>query len=378
MHERAEKRTPTPTSADVDVADAPDRDPGLTRKQTIPPASAGDAVHAPRIVSADAAPVELWRHLWENSTQATFSESPWWAQIWSEYSGGAMAPEPALITFDDGSRAVLPLTRQTHHRVLTRYLLAPAGTYGGWLSDDLLDERRARLLAEWLLAERAPLWWRPNPFDPLTDSLRALATDSRDDVTHVMPLPEGAESQLRHRGHRMAVNKARRAGLTVRRATDEQDWQRYLAVYDDTVRRWGEGGMVYRPELFERLRVVGGKRVELWLVETAEGQTVAGAINLLGHRHVAGWHMVSLKEYHPARPTNLLVHDCVVDAAKRGYAWFDMHPSGGLEGVAAFKEHCGGVTRPSPVVVIGPDPAARAAEHVLGALGRARRLGSSA
>jgi len=342
--------------------------------EALEPSAAPGGEPTLRIVSVDAAPVELWRRLWVDSARATFSESPWWAQIWSEYSGGAMAPEPALVAFDDGTTAVVPLTRQTHHRVLARYLLAPAGTYGGWLSDDLLDERHARLLAEWLLSERVPLWWRPNPFDPVTDSLHALATDSRDDVTHVVPLPEGAESQLRHRGHRMAVNKARRAGLTARRTTDERDWQRYLAVYDDTVRRWGEGGLVYRRELFDRLRVVGGERVELWLVETAEGKAVAGAINLLGHRHVAGWHMVSLKDYHPAKPTNLLVHDCVVDAAERGFAWFDMHPSGGLDGVTAFKENCGGVARPSPVMVVGPDQAARAAERVLDALGRARRL----
>jgi hypothetical protein len=49
---------------------------------------------------------------------------------------------------------------------------------------------------------------------------------------------------------------------------------------------------------------------------------------------------------------NLLLHDVIRDACERGFRWFDFNPSGGHEGVAAFKRSFGAECRPAPVVTI--------------------------
>ena len=109
-----------------------------------------------------------WDALWAACPYATYFHSRAWSEDWSAYTAGSLVPAPVLVTFNDGRRALLPITRQLRRRGLAvRYLLSPAGTYGGWLADQPLEAAHAELLTAWLLRKRVPLWWRVNPFDPL-------------------------------------------------------------------------------------------------------------------------------------------------------------------------------------------------------------------
>jgi CelD/BcsL family acetyltransferase involved in cellulose biosynthesis len=299
-----------------------------------------------------ATPTE-WDAAFEACPHATASHSRGWAEDWSQYTHGMMRPAPLLLRLDDGSRLVIPLTRKRrHHGLASQYLSAPAGTYGGWISADPLEEPRARAVAEWLLEHRSPLWWRLNPFDPHAAALEALATQPEE--THAVHLEAGFSSACERatHGHRCAVRKAQRNGLTVRRAASAADWEAYYAVYLDTLRRWGEqASSRYEPLLFDLLRRRGAPAVELWLAALESGEIIAGGLALYAPHHVMYWHAAARAEHFALRPANLLVHEMMLDACARGLEWFDLNPSGGHAGVRTFKERLGAVALPASVVI---------------------------
>jgi hypothetical protein len=307
----------------------------------------------PAITEVCAATAVEWDEMWAACPYATYSQSRAWSEDWATYTGGSLQPRPMLARFDDGHRVLLPLTRQRRRSRLTmRHLLSPAGTYGGWLTGEPLTPLHAEVLTEWLLAKRAPLWWRVNPFDPLAAVPMARATEP--DETHIVRLERGLEAQMSHRGHREAVRKAQRAGLTVRKGAGAGDWETYYSIYLTTLERWGPNASSnYGAALFELLRRRGAPGIDLWLVELEDGTAVSGSINLCGPRHLAGWHMASLSDYFRLKPTNLLINEMIQDAVDRSFSWFDMHPSGGHEGVTRFKENCGGEPLKCPVIVAG-------------------------
>ena len=305
------------------------------------------------IIDVRAATAAEWDETWAACSYATYSQSRAWAEDWGTYTRGLMKPSPLLARFTDGRQVLLPLTRQRRRSRLTmRHLSSPAGTYGGWLTTEPLTPAHAEILTEWLLAERVPLWWRVNPFDPLAAVPMARATEP--DETHIVRLERGLEAQMSHHGYREAVRKAQRAGLTTRKGAGPDDWETYYSIYLSTLERWGPtAGSVYGSALFELLRGRGAPGIDLWLVELEDGTVVSGAVNLCGPRHVAGWHMASLSEYFPLNPTKLLVNAMIEDAIERSFSWFDLHPSGGHEGVTRFKENCGGEPLKCPVIVAG-------------------------
>ena len=310
------------------------------------------------------ATAEEWDAQWRACPYATYYQSRAWSEDWAAYTHGWMKPEPMLLTFDDDRRALLPLIG-TGRRPVRRYLMAPAGTYGGWLSADPLEPIHAEALVKWLLHERRPLWWRVNPFDPLVAVAARRATVP--DVTHVVALDGYDEG--RHKSHSSAVRRARRLGLRVRPARGADDWQAYYEIYAAALQRWGDDATSrYGPQLFELLRRRQG--VELWVVEHPDGAIISGAIGLYTSSHVAVWHMATLAAHYQSRPTSLLEADLIVDARQRGLVWYDMCPSGGHHGVAEFKEHLGGRPLACPVVVTDALPA-----KVVGAI---RRVGVAA
>ena len=335
-----------------------------------PSATAGTAVK-PTISDMRAATAAEWDAAYESCPYATYSQSRAWSEDWATYTHGSMKPGPLLARFDDGHRALLPLTRQRRRSRLTmRHLMSPAGTYGGWLTDEPLTPLHAEVLTDWLLTERVPLWWRVNPFDPLAAVPMPRATEP--DETHIVRLERGLEAQMSHHGHREAVSKARRAGLTVRRAAGADDWQTYYSIYLSNLERWGaDASSNYGAALFDLLRLRGAPGIDLWLVELEDGTIVSGSINLCGPHHVAGWHMASLSDYFRLKPTNLLVNEMIKDAIERSFTWFDMHPSGGHEGATRFKENCGGERLECPVIIAG-EPAGAGRGLVADAMRRLR------
>lgn len=298
------------------------------------------------------APSESWDRAWASCAYSTYFHSREWAEIWREYTSGKSEAAARLVTFSDGRTAVLPMSCEHRSRGLPRrYMSSPAGTFGGWISEDELGDVHRAELARYLAREVRDLVWRVNPYDEV-DYL-GIVERLRTDETQALELAVGFEAVLKGwtKGHRSAANKARREGVKVSLAHTSDDWRVFQAIYADSVRRWGDrASSVYTPHLFDVLRRRQGPALRLWLAHR-DGTAIAGAICLYSPNHVAYWLGGATESQLSHRPVHLLLQEAIADACAEGRRWFDFNPSGGHQGVDAFKKGFGTVRLASPVIV---------------------------
>jgi hypothetical protein len=316
------------------------------------------------ISSARKATDEEWDAIWNRCEYSVYFHSREWAVIWAYYTRGYLRPDPWLIEFSDKTKALLPfscyLERLTDAGVKympseaprgckKNFMSSPAGTYGGWISGDDISREHAELLVE-LLAEKFPdTFIRVNPYNEV---MLASGLNGVHDDTEVLDLTRGYHLIYKGwtKGHRSAAQKASREGITVRLGTSIDDWREYSEIYGASLERWGDKATSrYGWKLFEEIYKTNSSRVKLWLA-CKDGLAVAGALICYSKRHAVYWHGAALDEYFNLRPVNLLIQEAIRDACENGYRWFDFNPSGGHEGVRAFKRSFG--TRPLPCPII--------------------------
>ncbi|MDJ0848133.1 MAG: GNAT family N-acetyltransferase [Myxococcota bacterium] len=297
-----------------------------------------------------------WQTHWEGCAHATFFQGPEWAEVWEEYSEGALLPAAREVEFDDGARAVLPFSVEPRLAGLVHvHHASPAGTHGGWISREALSDRHAERLDAWLARRPRDLRWRVSPFTPnasTTARSPSSAAGAVAETTQALRLDGGFEAALaRWRpAARRGVRRAEQAGVRVTPAESLADWRSYYAVYLDSLERWGErASSRYDWRLFESLFRRGSRHVVLWLARV-EGEVAAGALCLYAPHHVAYWHGATARRHFETRAAQLLFHEAVRDACARGLRWFDFNPSGGHAGVARFKRGFGAEDLPAPML----------------------------
>jgi hypothetical protein len=300
------------------------------------------------VTSVRAAATAEWRAAFAGSEDATFFHGPAWAELWAEYTGGAVVPSPRLVEFADGRAAVIGATRTpTRMPFVKRDELSPEGNCGGWVSRDVLgDEHRRRLVA--IVLESPSLIWRIGPRD---GELHGLAPpDARSEMTHMIDLTVGVAAARRQwrKGARHAARRALRSGVRVREARSTADWRAFGNVYRRCADGWANPLGVYRPELFDILARSEADGVRLWLAEV-DGTPTAGAI-LLGHRDYTTWWLGASLRSDPPGAMNALQWELLEALAGEGCGVYDLNGSAGLAGVVSFKEHIGAA--PAPVLAI--------------------------
>jgi len=285
---------------------------------------------------------EEWDYIWKQCDYSTYFHSREWAEIWNEYSKGKMRPDPQIVIFNDGKRAILPLSYQKNLKGLVkRYFSSPAGTFGGWISADDLDKNHGILLAEVLTKKHNNLIWRMNPYDKLV--FESGVRFSKYDETHSLNLEGGFDALYKQwtKGHASAARKAHKAGIAIKIAENLDDWKEYYRAYQDSLRRWGnDASSAYSWKLFEILNKRNSLNIKLWLA-IYEGKMIAGSLCFYAKNHVVYWHGAAYSAYFKLRPVNLLMYEVIKNACNQRYFWFDFNPSGGNEGVKNFKKSFG-------------------------------------
>jgi hypothetical protein len=288
-----------------------------------------------------------WDEVWEKCSYGTYFHSREWAEIWNVYSKRHLRPEPLLFRFSDGLEAIFPLSVSKSYRGLfEEYVSSPAGTFGGWISEERLTNRHATLMTGYVRDRKAGLILRLNPYDETSASIQSEG--SVPDVTYTLDLRPGFDAVYREisKGHRSAAKKAARSGVTIEQNNRHEDWDEHFAVYEDSLRRWGSKATSrYAMSLFSEMRRRNSPNIKLWLAKY-QGQAIAGAVCLYAPSHVAYWQGAAMEQYFNLRGPNLLIEEAIRHASQQGYSWFDFNPSGGHEGPTAFKEHFG--TKPLP------------------------------
>lgn len=294
------------------------------------------------VVADRSASHDEWQDLWDADESAIFFQSPTWAELMSEYTDRVAQPASRLLTFSDASAALIPLmTVRSHRGLVTQQVSSPAWTPSGWLSADNLSADHAEAIAMHLLATTPDLRWLTSPVQPLGDP--ASPPPSRLLASYMVDL-RGGESAIRSgwsKGHRAAFTFGVRNGLRVRQGASPGDWDAYYDLYLASLRRWGERATSsWDRRLFALLARLDPVSTKLWLAER-EGECLSGAVCFYAGRHFAYWHGAADGDHFRWRPSNVLLSEVMLRGAAEGFRWFDMGPSGGHEGVTAFKRRFG-------------------------------------
>ena len=315
------------------------------------------------IMNIRPATADEWDALWQQCDYATYFQSREWADIWNIYTKGEIRPEPKLVLFSDGNKALLSLSSRRFFKGLTKqYLFSPAGTFGGWISGDRLDSNHAQLLTNYLCEKLGGnLVWRLNPYDKLVQQVKI--EQKKEDYTYALDISNGFEAVYEKwskggwkKGSSSAsrtaakARKAERDGVSIRVAKAKEDWEEYYQVYQDSLQRWGNAATSkYEWELFDSMYQMNSPNIKLWL-GIYENKIIVGEICFYATNHAVTWHGAALRDFFKLHGRNLLIYELVKDASERGYSWFDFNPSGGHEGVAAFKKSFGAEALPCPTV----------------------------
>jgi hypothetical protein len=297
-----------------------------------------------RIVTVDSFPPEL-DALADSSPRATFYHTgPWLISLADAY------PRLSLhcLVAEDGGAAVAYLPYFVSRRGPMRALWSlPFGTYGGPVgtAEDailgaLLDEYHAQLDRRTVVE----LGWVD-----YHNAFGDMGGDVEPDETHLVDISEGLEAlwgkDSRHRRKRRNADlrHAREAGVEVRRASGEEDIERFIAVCQRRLE--GRGAAPYPRKLFTSLVERGGERVRIFLAWHGD-QVLGGLLNFYYKDAVIAWHGMSSLEGSEIQAGKLLVATCMENAAGEGFRTFNLGASLGKSSLVWFKESMGGEPHP--------------------------------
>lgn len=306
-------------------------------------------------------PEALWLSLCRDDKTCTFYQTPDWLHVAADYlrsKGGLdQSVEVAPLWLETGEGpVVMALLRRRRFGVW--HYFAPFGTYSAPLFHGVLTQAgknqiRSALSRLNVLLPSSP--FTPNAVQvgrPLPYVIQAVSLANVDPANPMRDWDEGQQRRVR---------VSRRTGVTVRRATQESDWRRYYALYQESLERWGDAATsVYDYALFDALRrgIDDDERMALWLAEVPrsafeggesrppesenqESIISAGYLTFYHNRHVVPWHGSASKSAFRFGVSQALFHHMIADATRRGFAYFDLTGSSGLQNLVEFKSRFG-------------------------------------
>ncbi|MBV9079518.1 MAG: GNAT family N-acetyltransferase, partial [Elusimicrobia bacterium] len=296
-------------------------------------------------------PTGVWESTANRSPEASFFHTPYWARILSKTFPGKYQIATKTFKRSDGTVAVLPMMGAGFELkgFFGSYLSNPLGVYGGFISESPISGEEFQKLVErlqWVRAKRVELFGNPFAEQP---SSSCPSWETRQNFTQVIRLDNAAsQSELTGRyTHLMRnhINRAMRRGYRVRLATLESEVERYHAIYEEAIKRYGNNATsLYPVELFLNIFREGPDRSPIWLVLDNE-RVVGGAICFIHNGIWTAWNAAFLSEEFPYGVAKFLHNELIMEAYRRGLRYYDFNPSGGHEGTVIFKEMFGAEKR---------------------------------
>lgn len=278
---------------------------------------------------------------------ATFFHTPEWSELLTGTLPGFRA-RPLAVKANGRAAGVLPAVSRRRAPAGTMESMA-FGTFGGPLvAADAPPGTAAALLAAFSRAAHAP----SVAFSQLVDRSGRVSPrdlrgfERRDDTVQIVRLDSDYETLVsRFRpSARNKIRKAKRAGVTVRRAESTADFLAYHSVLEECSRDWSVRPKPGR-EFFAALSELDPELVQMWLAEH-DGVVIGGDLNFVLHGTVMNWGNVSTHAAKSLAPNNLLHARAIEEGVRAGYDTYDLGSSAGLAGVRAFKASFGTVDLP--------------------------------
>lgn len=293
---------------------------------------------------------EEWLDFLKGCDSATFFHTPYWYRVWKAYAGYNY--EARMCEFPGGKQILLPLAWwRIKKGLLKRMVSSPAGTYGGWIAQELVTEEEAAAILKSLRKEFSGIDIRLNWLvgeQPIGNSVNEV-----EDFTQVVDLKGQSMDAIISKwtvNHKRSLKRAEGNEMVIRLASCERDWQSYFEAYQDSIRRWGKSvSSSYSYLLFQLLQNVPEEYCKLWICLSKE-RIISGCIVFYFNRHSVYWHGASLTKFFHLNPVHFLKKNIIEDAIHKKMWWYDFNPSGGHEGVVRFKKGFGSRSFPSKVI----------------------------
>ena len=227
-----------------------------------------------------------------------------------------------------------------HRRTGYRECMAPH-VYGGpvFLRTPTAEHREAASAVNTWFADATLI---DNPFTPYRREQEGMARWRLETTaTDLAPGFDALWKRFRDT-HRRHYRAAAKQGVTtsVARLPEEADAY-YYALYQESLRRWGDGATGFFPRsLFRNIVTMpesgGGIQLQLAL---RDGVVIGGIIVVYHGAQAIYWHGVSDATDTSVRPSPFLLVSAIQDACANGCRWFDlMGPNRHLKGVQHFKD----------------------------------------
>lgn len=287
-----------------------------------------------------------WEAFLATCPDANFFHTPGWYRVWEDVAG--FKPSPALLTFDDGTQALLPLAIAPKFRGLVREAHSGLGAaYGGLVSPRLLTPAQAEAAYAAVRRRFPDLQVTGNPH--ATGPHLPEGGHQPGDDTLVAPVMPDAAAQraIMTKSRVSSLKAADKVGYTLETVTNpaEADVDRFYALYEAhsgkwAYKRWRQDAGYFRA-LFRRC----GPDLVLFLVHH-EGELAGFRIMCTRGPIVMALHLARAEAYEKKQVSPWMVERSFDWCRAQGYRWLDFQPSGRLEGVRAYKASWGSEARP--------------------------------
>lgn len=284
---------------------------------------------------------DLWEKVAQQSQDATFFHTPSWVDIISN-TFPEFQPETKAFKLRDGSFAILSAVASVErNRYFKWYESSHLGGYGGLISERALELSEVNQIFKKALNRHVANFHMIG--NPLANQIIPTGFSKTHIYTHILKLNPDYQQILKSfkRGRRFGIKKAAKLGIEAKIATTEQEFQSYFEVYEDTLKRWGDKTLVTYPyKLFQNIFLQNDSKIKLWLARL-DSEVISGAITFEHNRIVNCWHAATKNDYLNTRVDPFLTAHTIEDACNRGFKYYDLGASGGLEGLENYKEQYG-------------------------------------
>ncbi|HAP00057.1 MAG TPA: hypothetical protein DCQ83_08450 [Fibrobacteres bacterium] len=286
----------------------------------------------------ESCPEPLWEKLCREDASCTFFQTPSWHRIAARHYGAESVP--LLFRFGETS-ACLPLLKK--RRWGRDVFFSPFGTYTALICSRNLDTQEIQSVANGLKGLNVQLVSSPYTSNPLVFGKAISSKTQMIDLTGLDP-----ENPMRDwdPDQRRRALLARKNGVVIREARSLEDWERYYALYELSVQRWGEKATGKYPRaLFDDIRSMlsGSAVMRLWLTEH-EGEIGAGSLVFYHNNKALYWHGAADQRFFSLGATQLLYLHMVETAMQYHCEVLDLMGSAGLASLESFKGKFGAST----------------------------------
>lgn len=275
-----------------------------------------------------------WKKAILNIEQATFFHHPEWFQIWKTFEDRSYE----CLRFKDnkGNTTLVPLSKsKTKIRGKDYWVSAPQGTYGGLISSSEISQDRLVAVQKHISKIYPTCTLFSHPF--ITSSITSWISHE----TQMIDLSrswEKIEGDMKKARIRSRIPKAQDSGLSLEKMK-RKEIPAFYAIYQKLREQWDNPTNNYDIRLFEIMYGVEG--IDFWGLYK-EGKLIGGG-PFVRHKtfHVSSWLPVCDRAYTGIHANLFMYYSVIKYYKENNFRYFDFNPSGGHEGVQAFKKKLG-------------------------------------